>query len=138
MDGEIHTLIRIPPGLYTLKGLIQVINNLIPQIKLSLLVNGIITLTQEQNPRGAEIASTSFDEKLVEILGFNKRAIFEEIYVGRQPARLSTHILFYIYLDQISTSSNLVDGIPSTLLAVVPASTSEGSAICIKSEIFIN
>ena len=27
---------------------------------------------------------------------------------------------FYIYLDQLSTSSNLVDGDPSTLLAVVP------------------
>ena len=36
------------------------------------------------------------------------------------------HKWFYIYLDQLSTTSNLIDGAPSTLLAIVPAATSDG------------
>ena len=65
---------------------------------------------------------------MAKILGFEKRFIDEEIYVGSQPARLSTHTLFYIYLDQLSTSSNLVDGAPSSLLAIVPA-TADGDSV---------
>ena len=47
-------------------------------------------------------------------------------YEGDRPVKIIVHKWFYIYLDQLSTTSNLIDGAPSTLLAVVPAATSDG------------
>ena len=40
-------------------------------------------------------------------------------------------ISFYIYLDQLSTSSNLVDGDHSTLLAIAPSSPDAGDIVSI-------
>ena len=46
--------------------------------------------------------------------------------MGDIPVKLLVHKWLYIYLDQLSTTSNIVDGAPSTLLAIIPASDSRG------------
>ena len=46
--------------------------------------------------------------------------------MGRVQAKIIVHKWLYIYLDQLSTTSNIVDGAPSTLLAIVPASATRG------------
>ena len=46
--------------------------------------------------------------------------------VGDRPVQLNVHKWLCIYLDQLSTTSNIVDGAPSALLAIVPASPSTG------------
>ena len=51
----------------------------------------------------------------------NCRQIF-----GRRAVKLIVHKWLYIYLDQLSTTSNIVDGAPSTLLAIIPASPIKG------------
>ena len=47
-------------------------------------------------------------------------------YVGNFQVKIIVHKWLYIYLDQLSTTSNIVDGAPSTLLAIVSAATSRG------------
>ena len=126
-DGRVTNFV-IPPGLYTIKRLVRTINSIFPQteIKLSLSEEtGIVTFTSEDTR-----ISVVLSGGLHKILGFDNKKL-SVTYVGDRPAYLPTDTLFYIYLDQLSTSSNLVDGAPSTLLSVIPASTISGSAICV-------
>ena len=130
----------IPRGLYTIKTLIQLINHRIPRIQLFLSKNGIVTLTQKPGSGlygegefgEGEFGEVEFDKTLANILGFDDATISQDIYVGTIPAKIYNHNLLYIYLDQLATSYNLVDGTPSTLLAVVPASDATNGAICIE------
>ena len=64
--------------------------------------------------------------QLLKILGIIGRQAITGKYVGDRPVQLIVHKLLYIYLDQLSTTSNIVDGAPSTLLAIIPAATSDG------------
>ena len=108
----------IPPGFYSIKELIKTIKDLVPNITIQLSEKtGIVTLTV----KGTNGALDLFNG-LNEILGLDETTI-TGTYVGDRPAYLpNPPKLFYIYLDQLS-SSNSVDGAPSTLLAVIPAST---------------
>ena len=63
---------------------------------------------------------------LSQILGVDKKGWIRGTYEGDRPVEIIVHKWFYIYLDQLSTTSNLIDGAPSTLLAIVPAATSDG------------
>ena len=63
---------------------------------------------------------------LSQILEVDKKGWIRGKYEGDQPVKIIVHKWFYIYLDQLSTTSNLIDGAPSTLLAIVPAATSDG------------
>ena len=57
------------------------------------------------------------------ILGVDGRGWIDAEYEGDKPVKFSAHKWFHIYLDQLSTTSNLVDGAPSTLLARVLVAT---------------
>ena len=123
-DGRVTNFV-IPPGLYTIKRLVRTINSIFPQteIKLSLSEEtGIVTFTSEDTR-----ISVVLSGGLHKILGFDNKKL-SVTYVGDRPAYLPTDTLFYIYLDQLSTSSNLVDGAPSSLLAIVPA-TADGDSV---------
>ena len=52
--------------------------------------------------------------------------LFEANMWESVPVKLIVHKWLYIYLDQLSTTSNIVDGAPSTLLAIIPASPIKG------------
>ena len=60
------------------------------------------------------------------ILGIDDSGWIGGKYEGDRPVKCITHKWFHIYLDQLSTTSNLVDGAPSTLLAIVPAASDGG------------
>ena len=108
----------IPPGFYSIKELIKTIKDLVPNITIQLSEKtGIVTLTV----KGTNGALDLFNG-LNEILGFDETSI-TGTYIGDRPAYLpNPPKLLYIHLDQLSTSSNLVDGAPSTLLTVIPDS----------------
>ena len=59
-------------------------------------------------------------------LGIDEKGWMGGEYEGDRPAKILVHKWFHIYLDQLSTTSNLVDGAPSTLLAIVPAAAAGG------------
>ena len=63
---------------------------------------------------------------LSQILGVDKKGWIGGKYEGDKPVKIIVYKWFYIYLDQLSTTSNLIDGAPLTLLAIVPAATSDG------------
>ena len=58
-----------------------------------------------------------------QILGIDEMGWIAGIYEGDKPVKFITPRWLHIYLDQLSTTSNLVDGAPSTLLAIVPVTT---------------
>ena len=57
------------------------------------------------------------------ILGIDEMGWITGVYVGDRPLEFNTPRLLHIYLDQLSTTSNLVDGAPSTLLVIIPVAT---------------
>ena len=68
---------------------------------------------------------------LSQILGVDKKGWIRGTYEGDRPVEIIVHKWFYIYLDQLSTTSNLIDGAPSTLLEIAPAATSDGIIVII-------
>ena len=62
-----------------------------------------------------------FSSDLRRILGIDEKGWIGGVYEGHGQVKIIAHKWFYIYLNQLSSSSNLVDGAPSTLLAIVPA-----------------
>ena len=106
----------LSPGNYTLEELLNLIKDPVITIKLA-EETGIVTIIVKN-----ETTFISLYDGLDSILGFSEMQLPTGKHVGRRPAYLpNPSKLFYIYLDQISTSSNLVDGAPSTLLAIAPA-----------------
>ena len=126
-DGVGAKAYLIQPGFYSIEELIQTIKDAVPDISIKLAEEtSIVTVTV----KGAN-TQIYFDNNLSDILGFDETRITGK-YVGDRPARVPpTFKFFYIYLDQLSTSSNLVDGAQSTLLEVLPASHSAGDIISI-------
>ena len=74
-------------------------------------------------PEGVQI---QFSTNIRRILGIDEKGWLYGEYGGDKQIDMAAHKWLYIHLDQLSTSSNLVDGAPSTLLAIVPAATSGG------------
>ena len=126
-DGVGVKAYLIQPGFYSIEELIQTIKDAVPNMSIKLAEEtNIVTVTV----KGAN-TGIYFDNNLSDILGFDETRITGK-YVGDRPARVPpTFKFFYIYLDQLSTGSNLVDGAQSTLLEVLPASHSAGDIISI-------
>ena len=99
-------------------------------MSIGLLGDGRVKINQVTNQRRP---TTRFDARLSKILGFYEYIFVDNnVFIGREIASLpDIPKLIYIHLDQLSTSSNSVDGSPSTLLAVVPAATDAKSSIYI-------
>ena len=111
--------IRIPPGLYYIEDLSKFFTEEIP--------GSTLEITEATNLIKLNIPESSGEIKLNsdlrQILGINEKRWFSGEYEGDRPVNLLIHKWLYVYLDQLSTSSNIVDGAPSTLLAIVPAAT---------------
>lgn len=76
-------------------------------------------------------------KELRNMLGFNKQLIFEpnEIYYGSRFVDFAIYKSLYIYLEQVSTSHNYLDGAPSNLLTVIPVENKEfGENISVRVE----
>ena len=70
--------------------------------------------------------SITLGDQLRRFLGIIGTNTITGKYVGDTPVKPIVHKWLYIYLDQLSTTSNIVDSAPSTLLTIVPASDSRG------------
>ena len=115
---------RLYRGLYTFEQISRFFMESVPGITIKLNPSGLVELKFPQSVAFAEL-----DSNLYRFLGIGaetrKTWIFGR-FVGNTPAKLLVHKWLYIYLDQLSTTSNIVDGAPSTLLAIVPASATKG------------
>jgi hypothetical protein len=101
---------------------------------------GNISLTVNET-NGIALIDTPTEIKinkdLRNMLGFQNKVIFEAniLHYGNKFVDLAIHKSLYIYLEQISTSNNYLDGIPSTLLAVIPVENKEfGENITVRFE----
>ena len=91
--------------------------------------NGIATLN---TPTELKI-----NKDLRNMLGFKNKRLFDpnELHYGNRFVDLATYKSLYIYLEQVSTSHNYLDGMPSTLLAVIPVENKEfGDNITVRFE----
>ena len=109
--------IPVPAGLYTIERLSHFVMEEIPGLTLNMnkATDGLIKLNI---PESSGMIKLTGD--LRRILGIDERGWIDGQYEGDKPAKFIAHRWFHIYLDQLSTTSNLVDGAPSTLLATVP------------------
>lgn len=92
-------------------------------------VNGIAELT---SPLDLKIK-----KDLRNMLGFSTKRLFEKdiLHEGNKFVDLAIYKSLYIHSDQINTSSNFLDGMPSTLLTVIPVENKEfGENITIRFE----
>ena len=101
---------------------------------------GNISLTVNET-NGIALIDTPIEIKinrdLRNMLGFQNTVIFEAniLHYGNKFVDLAIHKSLYIYLEQISTSHNYLDGMPSTLLAVIPVENKEfGENITVRFE----
>jgi len=77
------------------------------------------------------------NKDLRNMLGFNNKRIFEpnETHYGNKFVDFAIYKSLYIYLEQVSTSYNFLDGMPSTLLTVIPVENKEfGDNITVRFE----
>ena len=110
-NSSVQQSFPVPPGLYNFKQLSRFIAENVNGAQLSLTANNITRLIV---PRHIAI---KFRSDLCRLLGIDEKGWIEGTYEGDRPARIVVHKWFHIYLDQLSTSSNLIDGAPSTLLS---------------------
>jgi len=107
--------VSITPGLYGFKRLKEIIES----------VGGFGTL--EVNKENGLVNLTVANGQLVgmssgisSILGLpDQNFYFEGIHIGGHPVNFATKKLLYIYLDQINTNNNIVDGKPTNLLSCI-------------------
>ena len=88
--------------------------------QLSITATGLINLFIPER------RAIKFHSNLRRLLGIDEKGWIEGTYEGDRSVTIIIHKWFHIYLDQLSTTSNIVDGAPSTLLAIVPASATRG------------
>ena len=93
----------------------------VPGITLKLKAPGLVEFNIPKT-----IGTTALDGQLRRLLGIGEKRTIAGKYVGDVLVKQIVHKWLYIYLDQLSTTSNIVDSEPSTLLAIVPASDSRG------------
>ena len=111
--------IVVPPRFFTAEELLQFLIEKLPGLTMEINTRGYITIDTT-----ATRGMVRFNFILRRVLGIDEAGIINGIYEGDRPVELLVHKWLYIYLDQLSTISNLVDGAPSALFAIVPVATS--------------
>ena len=114
---------RLYGGLYTFEQISRFFIESVPGITIRLNLSGLVEFNVPQSVSHMNLEST-----LTRFIGITQRGKNRVIgkFVGDIPVKQIVHKWLYIYLDQLSTTSNIVDGAPSTLLAIVPASATRG------------
>ena len=108
-------------GLYTFEEISRFFMESVPGITLRLKAPGLVEFNIPKT-----IGTIALDRQFRRLLGIGEKRTIAGKYVGDVPVKLIVHKWLYIYLDQLSTTSNIVDGAPSTLLAIIPASPIKG------------
>ena len=104
-------------GLFTFEEISRFLMESVPGMTLRLKALGLAEFNIPE-----ALGTITIHGQLLKILGIIGTRLIRGKYVGDRPVQLIVHKWLYIYLDQLSTTSNIVDGAPSTLLAIIPAS----------------
>ena len=114
---------RLHGGLYTFEQISRFFKESVHDITIGLNISGLVELKFPPS-----VFYVVLDSTLTQFLGITRVGAdwFTQKFVGDTPVKLIVHKWLYIYLDQLSTTSNIVDGAPSTLLAIIPASPIKG------------
>jgi len=114
---EITGTLSFDPGLYSLRRLINLFKGV--GIDFTLTLNRVNCLAKMWVPTRWEVHLT---DGLLAQLNFdgNDNGWFDSgTYVSDRPVDLASPETLYVYLDQLDTKGNFVDGAPSTLLTIV-------------------
>ncbi len=121
-NGGIEKTIRPTPGLYGFEDLREIVNAIDPSIQVvANKINGLVSLAIGV---GWEI---KFSDGLLEMLGLDDGLgglwLATGFYLGDRPVNFihQQQKPLMVYLDQINTTGNFLDGKPSTLLGMVGA-----------------
>ena len=107
---------KIPSGLYSFGMLSEHLSDNITG--LSLDVNKATGYVGIVVPQGTEV---NFGDNLRHLLGLDDEGwLTAGKYIGDRPVDFMPQKALYIHLDQLSTTNNVMDGAPSTLLGIVP------------------
>ena len=130
-SSQVRRSLPLYGGMYTFEQISRFLMESVPGITLRLDIRNQTELDIPDS-----ITVLTLDKTLVHFLGLESLPYTDKIraytyfypnkYAGRDQVKLIVHKWLYIYLDQLSTTSNIVDGAPSTLLAIVPASANKG------------
>ena len=107
--------IDLEPGLYNFNDL----NNFFSHESVSLSVNytnGFVTL---EIPPSMEIELSS---EMLSLLGFKHGRLTHGRHTGHKMVDIAKSKELRIFLDQINTTTNFLDGEPSALLGIIPVS----------------
>ena len=118
-----HTAVLVPDGYYNARALDEeVFKPLGAQLHLD-THTGLLQLTTRND-------KTMMSSELAKVLGFSQNTFemvlrngptrFIKTYTADEPHRLAIHREVYIHLAELSTSENLTDDQPSTLLRSIP------------------
>ena len=126
-----ETRFTLYEGMYTFEQISRFFMESVPGITLRLNLYGLVEFYVPEN-----LGIIKLDDTLLYFLGLENAQnsfkagiytyFYSNKYMGSFHAKIIVHKWLYIYLDQLSTTSNIVDGAPSTLLAIIPASPIEG------------
>jgi len=117
---EIMGTIPFPPGLYSFPRLINLLSEI--GINFTLRLNRVSCSAKMRVPTGWEVHLT---DGLLAQLNFDNddNGWFDSgTYVSDRPVDLASPEALYVYLEQLNTAGNFVNGAPSTLLTVVEIS----------------
>ena len=106
--------IAVEPGLWSFDTLKERLEGIRLEVHKS---TGLITLTVPAN------CQVQFTEGLLELLGLddgqNGEWLDTGTYTGDRPVNFVSTKTLHVYLDQLNTAHNIMDGAPSTLLCVI-------------------
>ena len=127
-DNPLTKLVKVLPGLYGFDRLKAVLESGESDVRLMVNpVNGIVKLTIGLGWK------LKIPHSIVALLGiadtWGDRWITSGTYVGEHSLDFAMPKGVYLHLDQMNTSANYVDGVPSTLLQVIPTGRSSYRAI---------
>lgn len=110
--------LEISPGLYSFYDLRHILTNV--GVHLSLEVNKVNGKVTFSIPPYYKI---NMSKGLKSVLGLSSAEhLMSGTYIGDKPINFAPFGSLYIHLNQVKTENNIVDGAPSTVMAVVPVS----------------
>jgi len=108
--------LRLDPGLYSLAQLAEKFQASVPGLELS--VDHATGVTSMTVPPSHNVRISS---GLRTMLGLDDKGWLDEgVYLGDHLVDFAIHKSLNVHLDEVSTTGNLVDGRPSTLIGIVP------------------
>ena len=116
-EGGTKTAYEVPPGLYGVDQLKDIIMGRSPAVVTFSQINGILTVIL---PHDVEV---KFTDGLLRLMGLDDGLggvwLESGVYIGDRSVDFTTTKALCVHLEQLNCSSNIVDGRPSTLLSVV-------------------